>query len=252
MYSDVEVPTGALWTPAAATGFSASHSFWTLWEHPVKAHTVPDGEGGERHVPDGQYIIANDPAGDEEVTTTGERAFHAIQVIDHRTREQVARWHARKDPDLVAMELFLAGIYFNEAWIAVETTGGWGTPIVKRLWKELGYRRLYTRVAVESKKERQQDRLGWSTDRRTKPLMEAGMHAALREGTHGLRDVATVEELETYVKDEKGSHGPDQDCFSDLLMAYMIAQAVADEKPVRPARRPGETFNSMTRQVGGR
>lgn len=249
-FSEIEVPTGTLWTPRAATGFRDNHPWWTIWEHPVNAKSqaaLPE----EERKPDGQYVIAADVAGDEEATTTGDRAFHAVQVIDHRTREQVAEFEARMDPDEFARELFLCGLYFNEGWLAVETTGGWGIPVVKKLWKEYGYRRLYTRVAVESKREKQQDRLGWSTDRRTKPLIEAGMHQALREGTHGIRSVGLVGQLETYVKDERGQHGPDTDCFSDRLMAYMIGQQVCEEKPIRVPRGRGERHSTLTRDLRG-
>lgn len=250
-YSEVEVPTGALWTPAQATGFGLAHPWWTVYRHPAKEPTAEEKAAAEREglkAPTaGQYVIGVDVAGDEQATSTGDRAFHAIQVIDHRTREQVACWRGRMDPDLAAREALLAGLYYNTALIAVEVTGGWGIPVAKLLWKGYGYNRVFMRRPVESKREKTQDRLGWSTDRRTKPLMEATMHEALRTGTDGIRDVQTAHELDTYVKDERGNHGPDTDCFSDLLMALMIAQAVADLEPIRHAVSGGQRHNTMTR-----
>jgi hypothetical protein len=81
------------------------------------------------------------------------------------------------------------------------------------------------------------DRLGWSTDRRTKPLMEDTMREMLREGTHGIRSRGLALELTTYVKLSDGSHGPDAEAFSDRLMAYMQAQRLRVEVPCGRRRR---------------
>lgn len=217
----VEIPTGALWVPQSATGFDARKDFWRVWEHPS---------------PEGQYVIAADVAGGEEETSTGDLAWHAIQVINHHTLEQCAEWRSRIDPDLMISELFLAGLYFNEATIAVETTGHWGVPVVTGLWKRMGYRRLYRRRPVGQVKEKQQELLGWDTNRRTKPSLEAGMGELLREGTHGIRSSRLARELVTYVRDPNGRSGPDTDAFSDLLMAYMIGQHVAQQLRPRHER----------------
>jgi hypothetical protein len=213
-----DVPTGALWVPRAESGLPSMHPFWRAWEMPQ---------------PKAQYLVAADVAGGEEDTVTEDLAFHAAQVIDHHTGMQVAEYESRCDPDVFADELFLVGLLFNEATIAVEVTGGWGLPVVKRLNRR-GYRRLYSRKkAQDASLEKYVDRLGWDTNRQTKPFIEAGMHELLREGTHGLRSRLTAGQLATYVRAPNGRTGPDGGTFSDRLMAYMIVKHIAREVPPR-------------------
>ncbi|WCB94503.1 hypothetical protein DSM104299_03240 [Baekduia alba] len=266
-YGTIEVPTGTIWTPQAATGFDATHPFWTVWSMPwrgaddvQKRFTAGLGGLTEADVaaardlaaePDGQYIVTVDPAGGDE-NTAGDQAFHAIEVIDHRTGEQVAEYASREDPDEIARQALLAGLWFNEAWISIEATGGWGLAPLRKLWKDFGYRRVFTRKSLDGTKEKTSDRLGWSTDRRTKPLMEDTAREELREGSHGIRSRALALEFTTYVKLPDGSHGPDAEAFSDRLMAWMQAKQLRGEIAVRPVPKPGgDEHSSLTRPLGG-
>jgi hypothetical protein len=263
-YGEMEVPTGATWIPREATGFGDTHPFWTLWRMPwpgieeVKrlfakglltndemalAHTIAEE-------PPGQYIVTMDPGGDEEAST-GETAFNAIQVIDHRTGDQVARYASREDSDEMTRHMILAGMFFNEAWIAVEITGGWGINAARNAWKSYGYRRVYTRPrSADIKNHKTSDRLGWSTDRRTKPLIEETLREEMREGTDGIRDRETALELTTYVKiPPRNEHGPDDDAFADRLMALMIAKYLRTAIPLRPNYPEGQQYSSLTRDL---
>lgn len=265
-HGTIEVPTGTIWTPREVTGFGAEHPFWTVWEMPWRgaddvAKRFANGLGNltEQDViaardraadPDGQYIVAVDPAGGDE-NTAGEEAYHAIEVIDHRTGEQVAEYASREDPDEVARQALLAGMFFNEAWISIEATGGWGLAPLRKLWKDFGYRRVYTRKALDGVKDSSSDRLGWSTDRRTKPLMEDTAREELREGTHGIRSRALALEFTTYVKLADGSHGPDAEAFSDRLMSWMQGKQLRLTIPLRPAPPGGSGYSSLTRTLPG-
>jgi len=195
----------------------------------------------------GQYIGTCDPADDIENNSPSERdehAFNAITFINHRTGRQAAQWEARADHDLVARQIFLAGLFFNEAWLSVERTGGYGNVILDLLQRRLYYRRIYTEKVLDDKKQREVPRLGWQTNRATKPQMEATMQAELREGTHGIRSPRLAGQLVTYVKDDKGKHEPSPGSFSDLLMAYMQAKELRRVIPLRPAP-GGSAYNSM-------
>jgi hypothetical protein len=69
--------------------------------------------------------------------------------------------------------------------------------------------------------------------------MEMSFGQALKDGTHGLRDVVTARQISTYVEDPKNraKHGAKKGSFDDLLMAFMGAHRVADE--LKPRRRAG-------------
>lgn len=225
----IEVPTGALWVPREASGFGAAHPFWKVWQEPNPG----DPETGE---PPGAYVVAVDPASGGE-TEDGELAYHAIEVIDHRTREQVAEYRSRVDADLIAPEALLAALYYNRAWLGVETTGGYGLFMARRLYRDYRYPKLYKRKSLDRTKEKQEDRLGWDTNRASKVLLEDGMRELLREGTDGIRSLGLALELPSYVRLPNGRTGPEPGSFSDRLLAYMIAQQIAQEKvPMAPSK----------------
>ena len=54
--------------------------------------------------------------------------------------------------------------------------------------------------------------------------------------------------MTTYVKDERGKTGPEPGKYSDRLIAYMIAQQVARELPVKRRRTGGSGVIHTYRQ----
>ncbi len=205
--------------------------FWRVWEHPKAA------EGDEKA---GRYVVAVDPAGGEQ-TDDGQAAWHAIQVVNHRTREQAAEYHSREDPDLLGIQAYLAALHYNKAWLAIETTGGYGLFMARRIWRDFNYPFVYRRKSLERRKEKHEDRLGWDTNRTSKVILEDGMREMLREGNHGVKSRLLAMEMTTYVKDQKGKTGPEVNRFSDLLMAYMIAQQVAQDTVIPTEKRTNST-----------
>lgn len=219
---ELERPTRALWMPK---GDSLRRDPWKLW-------TPLDDE--RQPVANSQYVVGVDVSGGEMSEESTEPAFHAIQVIDHKTREQVAEYRSHVDPDQIAELVYLAARFiFNNAWVAVEITGGWGLPVVRRLFLDWHYPFVYIRKQHQSTTEDQSKMIGWHTTQATKPIIEANMAEMFRDGSHGVKSRTLALEALTYVRDEKGKTGPEAGRFSDLLIAYMIAQQVANEYPMR-------------------
>lgn len=222
----VEVPRAALWAPARDLDVDAGErARWKILEHPVRA---------TKDKPGGQYIVACDPMSGEE--NDGELANHAISVIDHRSLRHVAEYESQDDPDQVALELLLAALYYNRALVSVEVTGGWGFPISNKLARVYRYPRLYLRQRVETRTAKRSDRIGWSTDPKTKPEMEARARELLRTETDGIESRRLAGQMLTYVRDPRGRSGPEPGKLSDLLMAWMQAQRIAELTPLRPNR----------------
>ena len=168
-----------------------------------------------------------------EFKSTVEPAYNAISVIDHETRELVATYRSREDDMILAANCYMAGMFFNGAWLGVEITGGWGLPVARRLGLDYGYPFLYHRTPLNNMRGREQDTLGWNTDSRTKPILVAKGQEILRDGTHGVKSRVLANEMLTYVRTETGKTEPEPGKFSDLLMSWMIAQVVADLMPLR-------------------
>ena len=232
MFGEVEVPTGALWVPQSATGFAATEGLWRVWRRPCGHPTGEDCECASNPVGTAgnarpQHLIGVDVA---EGHSDGD--YHSAQVIDHVTGVQVAEYRSRVNPDLLTMQVLLAALHYSSPWVLVEVTGGYGMPIARDLMHKFGYPRVYVRKRMESSREKSDDRLGWSTNLQTKPMILALIHKLLREDTHGLRSMLTVLEMQTYVHHEDGSQGADDDAYDDLLMAWGIAQVGRTEIPV--------------------
>lgn len=241
MHGEIEVPDfhaaePVAWTPKSEIpeGLEDRSDYWRVWEMPRE---------------DRAYIVSADPARDEEAGQN-DKAFNAAQVIDHLTGEQVARYRSRQDTDEFAREIVLAGLFFNLAHVVPEVTGI-GTALAKVwLWEQYGYPRIYTRKRLDSQREKFLDALGFDTNRKTKPLIEASAQQLLREGTDGIRCRLTALEFTTYVKLEDGSHGPDEEAYSDLLLAWMVGEYVRGElPPARPRKRKGGAPSSLPRSL---
>lgn len=209
MHGVVQVPLAPKWVSGSGP--------WRVWKDPE---------------PDGQYVIGADPAGDDSFDKN-ERAMHAAVVIDHKTREQVAEIEFQGDTDEFAVQIYLAALHYNRATIAVETTGSWGAPILRRIRRDWKYAFVYKRKRLVDGAETAVEELGWDTNRTTKGfLIEAGREM-LREGTHGIRSMNLALQFTTYVRDGKSKYGPSAGQRADLLMAYLIAHMVANESPLR-------------------
>jgi hypothetical protein len=141
----------------------------------------------------------------------------------------------------VALELLLVALHFNRALIAVEVTGGWGNPIVARLSRTYRYPRLFQREVPDERTAKHLDKLGWSTDTRTKPMLVARGTELLREEIYAdiFASRTLALQMLTYVYDERGRSGPEPKKLADVLMSWLIAQRVAEMTPIRPDRPKG-------------
>lgn len=240
----VLVPQKALWVPDPGM---EDEDLWMrsrlmVWQHPVNQFTQQGLQPHERH-PDGQYVIFADVAlGSGNVDGDGD--WHAAQVLDHITRRQVARYRSRVPLHDLPEILALLGLYYNEAWLAVEINGP-GVAVVDALRQEYRYRKLYRRrTRGDSTVDGPQGSLvGWQTTLSTKPLLEQTFGQALKDGDHGLRDVATGREFTTYVEDPKNpaKHGAQKGAHDDLAISFMGAHRVAAELRPRDAAALGRS-----------
>jgi hypothetical protein len=221
----VEAPLNPTWKPG--------RGHWKVWKWPD---------------PEGQYVIGVDVSGGERSDESADPAWHAIEVIDHRSREQVAEYVSRVDEDLLARQVYMAGLLYNQAWVAVEITGGFGAPVARTIWQDFGYSLTYTRTQHDRRFERSRDRLGWDTTVATKPIMIANAKELLRTDDPGIRSRGLVGEMLTFVRlNEHGKTGPTPGSQSDRVMAWMIAQQVANEKVLRKGKLASESGGSRTR-----
>lgn len=219
----VRVPLGALWVPSDA--MSSGEPALEVWEHPRKA-----GDPGETR--DGAYFVALDVAmGEENTFSAGD--YHCLTVFDHHERRQVAVHSSRMDLHLLPLWVLHVALYYNEAWLAPESNGP-GIAVVDTLVKVYRYRRVFRRKRIDRLRNVEESKPGWETNPATKQAMEMTFGHVLESDTHGLRDLPTARQLNTYIIDERGKHRAQDGEHDDRLIAAMIAHHGMDL--IRPQR----------------
>ena len=182
----------------------------------LTAHS--SGPYREWHAPSSHenYVIGVDVA---EGLNYGD--YSVAQVLDGLGR-QVACWHGHIDPFEWGNLVAALGQRFNHAYVIVERNNH-GLTTLRRL-QEINYPNLFVESSVDGAYgDKLTKRGGFLTTSKTKPLIVDNMAALLRQEESGIADIELVNELRTYVIDEKGSFNSQQGCYDDRVMAFAIA-----------------------------
>lgn len=179
------------------------------------------------------YVIGGDTAGD------GSDWFVA-QVLDNRTGAQVAVLRHQYDEDTYAKQVFCLGRYYNDALVGIEAN--FSSYPTKRL-EELGYPSQYVREAEDTFSGAIRKAFGVRTTAVTRPVMISELVEAMREALGGVSHRPTLEEMLTFVRDEKmrpaAEPGAHDDCVMALAIAWYIRpqQKMTVEPEALPVRR---------------
>ena len=162
------------------------------------------------------YVIGVDVA---EGLSYGD--YSVAQVLDSLGR-QVACWHGHVDPWEWGNLISQLGQRYNNAYVIVERNNH-GLTTLRRL-QEINYPNMFIESSVDGAYgDKLTKRGGFLTTSKTKPLIVDNMAALLRQEESGIADIELVNELRTYVIDEKGSFNSQQGCYDDRVMAFAIA-----------------------------
>ena len=149
----------------------------------------------------------------------GHGDYSCVQVIDAKNGEQVAVWHGRIPPDELAHEVYNIGIWYGNALCCVESNNHGLTTITQL--RQLGYPNLFRRRSLNNETNKMSQEFGWKTTRTSKPLMIDDLGMALKNEELVIRDEYTLQELRTFVRNERGSmSGSPHD---DRVMALALA-----------------------------
>ena len=163
------------------------------------------------------YVIGGDTAGE------GSDWFVA-QVLNNITGEQVCVLRHRYDEDTFAKQVYCLGKWYNDALIAVEVN--FSTYPVKLL-DMMGYKKLYVREVEDEYDGRMRHAFGFRTDRLTRPVIISELIRVMREHIGTINDEATLQEMLTFVRNEKtlrpeAEEGAHDDCVMSLAIAHYI------------------------------
>lgn len=144
--------------------------------------------------------------------------YSAAFVLDRADLSIAAKWHGRCEPEEFGRELAKLGSTYGYALIGVESNFD-TVPLITL--RNLGYPRIFYQQNIETR-NRRTERIGWRTDRRTKPILIDGIASYLEDGGV-IVDAGLISELMTFGIDETGACQAQIGCHDDLVIAFGLA-----------------------------
>jgi len=168
-----------------------------------------------------QYVIGGDTA---EGLVHGD--YQLLYVVDHQTEECVAVYRSHIDPAELAIVAYNLGKFYNWALLAVEANkdGLW----VNDSLEKMGYVNLYYRKVFDDITHNITKYFGWKTTSSTRPFSLAALKTVFNRRDSGF-PAGLLNEMFTFVRNEKGRPEAMAGKHDDFVMASSIAYAVLQE-----------------------
>ena len=165
----------------------------------------------------------HDPSGNR-------RDWSVATVLRVSDGAMVCQYKSQVDSATLTTDLYMLGLWYNEAMIAVETNS-MGIGVVHMLIQG-GYKNIYQPKVgtMVGQMAGTPDYLGirsmgWVTTKATKPILVAAIHEALANGNR-IPSMDLIRELKTIEFDQNGRIGAPQGGHDDQMMSYGIALVV--------------------------
>lgn len=166
-----------------------------------------------------KYCIGGDTAGEGS-------DFFIGQVLDARTGIQVATLKHQFDADQYTKQMYCLGTYYKNALIGIEANFD-SFPIMEL--QRIGYVNQYVREVQDTYTGRTEKRFGFKTTSLTRPTIISRLIEIVREHVDTINDKATLEELLTIIRNEKGRIEAPEGGHDDNMMALAIAHHIRDQ-----------------------
>ena len=167
------------------------------------------------------YVIGADTAGEGS-------DFFAAHVIDVITGEQTAVLHGLYDEDVFAKQVYSLAVYYNNALVGIEAN--FSSYPIKEL-ERMGYVNQYVRMTEDTFTHKPKRSYGFKTTKITRPIIIAQLVKIVREHCELINDRKTLEEMLTFVRNEKGRAEAQNGAHDDLVMALAIAYYIREQQP---------------------
>ena len=193
-------------------------------------------------IPGGQYLIAVDTA---RGLAHGDASCASVLQLQNRGGKLhlnlVAQFHGWINAFDYGNEVFKLAVWYNDALVVTELTGGFGDAVNLRL-KQIGYWNIFRDLTSYSQATFSQDpRFGVDTNAATKPFMVAALQQFIRDRTITVPCKRTIEELVAFeqqntTKDGRRLVTPKYQgaggAYDDRVMSLVIGASVAVSHPV--------------------
>lgn len=188
----------------------------------------------EKGVP---YVIGADTAGDGS-------DWNVAQVLDNRTGEQVCTLRMQYGETAFVDQLYQLGLYYNTALIGVEVN--FSTYCVLELERR-NYPKQYVRQAIDNYTHKPVAKFGFHTNLNTRETIISNL-VDVASDIHLINDKATLDEMLTFVRNEKmraeAELGAHDDCIMSLAIAHFIRpqQSYKQEVPEEAGKKWTESM----------
>lgn len=158
------------------------------------------------------YVVGGDTAGIGSDKFTG-------NVINNHTGNQCATLDIDLDEIEYCMQMFCLGMYYNEALICIETN--FSSFPVKKLWK-MNYTNQYIREVDNGITINHQDKLGFNTNRATKPVIIAELKAFINECINLINSKDLLIQMLYFIKYPDGKLAAQAGYHDDKVMSFAV------------------------------
>ena len=184
-----------------------------------------------------KYCIGGDTAGEGSDWFTG-------HVLNAKTGKQVARLRHQMDEDLYVRQMYCLGWYYanknlntgvvTPALMCIESNF---SSFPNKELVRLGYPNMFVREKEDKYTGIMDNSYGFKTTSITRPVIIAELVKIVRESVELINDKLTLEEMLTFVRNEKGRPEAQQGAHDDLVMGLAIAyysrtQVIFDVEPI--------------------
>lgn len=166
------------------------------------------------------YVLGGDTAGEGSDYFTG-------HVIDNITGKQVAKLRREFDEIEYTRQMYCLGMYYNTALIGIEAN--FSTYPIKEL-DRLKYPKQFVREKEDEYTNKLEKRLGFKTTSITRPLILGQLQKIVLEEIDKINDKDTLEEMLTFVRNERGRAEAQEGCHDDLVMGLAIAYYIREQQ----------------------
>jgi len=191
----------------------------------------------ERPVPGRFYVIGADVGSGVVINREGD--YSSADVLDVVTGMQAAHLHYLVEPASFADDLYLLGMWYNNALIAIEVTGGHGLSAATAL-RDKGYTMIYQRKVYDKVKKQDVNKIGFDTTKRTKKMIIDNLRADLRNNDIKVMHKNTLDEMLTFIKTASDKLEAVAGAKDDRVISMAIAAQVRREAAVYMPRAGGQ------------
>lgn len=126
--------------------------------------------------------------------------------------------------------MYCLGIYYNTALEGIEAN--FSTFPIKEL-ERLKYTKQFVREREDTYTGKTAKAYGFKTTSVTRPLILAQLQSIINDHTELINDKETLEEMLTFVRNEKGRPEAQEGAHDDLVMALAIAHYIRSQQSMK-------------------